>query len=315
MKLVIALGGNALMKRGEPLSISAQWKNVRTAAQSLAPLAREHQIILTHGNGPQVGLLAMQAEAFEGVERYPFDVMGAATEGMIGYMLEQELGNILGYDVPVATILTRVEVSAQDPEFSDPSKFIGPTFDQAEIAALHETHGWIFRQDGRMWRRVIASPQPRRILWHRPIRWLLEKGAVVICAGGGGIPVVDTGDNIMEGVEAVIDKDRASSLLATHVPADLFIMATDVSGVYEAYDTPAQCLLRKATPKQLSSQAFSKGSMGPKIEAAINFVRKTGKCAAIGSLSEISQIVAGEAGTWIVPDEMVSMDAGADVSA
>ncbi|CEF57094.1 carbamate kinase [Acetobacter ghanensis] len=303
MKLVIALGGNALMQRGEPLSMDTQWRNARAAAQSLAPVAREHQVILTHGNGPQVGLLAMQSEAFKGAKGYPFDIMGAATEGMIGYMLEQELGNILGYDVPIATILTRVEVDRDDPEFSDPSKFIGPTFEQEQVEGLTAQNGWLFRQDGRKWRRVMPSPQPKRILWHRPIRWLLENGAVVICAGGGGIPVVDTGDNRMEGVEAVIDKDRASSLLATHIPADLFIIATDVSGVYEAYDTPDQRLLQKVTPQDLMTEAFSKGSMGPKIEAAVNFVRKTGKCAAIGSLTEISQIVEGKAGTWIVPDQ------------
>ena len=303
MKLVIALGGNALMQRGEPLSMAIQWNNARVAAQSLAPVARTHQVILTHGNGPQVGLLAMQADAFKGAEPYPFDVMGAATEGMIGYMLEQALGNILGYDVPVATLLTRVEVDRDDPEFSDPSKFVGPVFDEAQAEQMAAAHGWVFRQDGRKWRRVMPSPQPKRILWHRPIRWLLDNGTLVICAGGGGIPVVDTGENRMEGVEAVIDKDRASSLLAAHIPADLFVIATDVPGVYENYDTPQQKLLHKVTAEQLMTGAFSRGSMGPKIEAAVNFVRKTGKCAAIGSLSQIKEIAAGEAGTWIYPDE------------
>ena len=302
MKLVIALGGNALMQRNEPLGMDVQWKNARVAAGALAAVARQHQLILTHGNGPQVGLLAMQAEAFKGAQPYPFDVMGAATEGMIGYILEQELGNILGYDVPVATLLTRVEVDANDPEFTDPSKFIGPTFEREQIEALIAEYGWTFRQDGRKWRRVIASPQPRRILWHRPIRWLLDNGAVVICAGGGGIPVVTQDGQRMEGVEAVIDKDRASSLLAVQIPADLFIIATDVAGVFEHYDTPQQRVLRRVTPTELMAEQFSKGSMGPKIEAASRFVRQTGKPAAIGSLAEITDIVAGKAGTWIVPE-------------
>lgn len=302
MKLVIALGGNALMQRNEPPGMAVQWKNARVAAGALADVAREHQLILTHGNGPQVGLLAMQAESFKGAEPYPFDVMGAATEGMIGYILEQELGNILGYDVPVATLLTRVEVDPEDPEFSDPSKFIGPTFEHDQIAALEAEYNWVFKQDGRKWRRVIASPQPQRILWHRPIRWLLDNGTVVICAGGGGIPVVRKDEQRMEGVEAVIDKDRASSLLAIQIPADLFVIATDVQGVFEHYDTPQQRLLRRVTPSHLMAEQFAKGSMGPKIEAACRFVNRTGKPAVIGALSEIAAIVAGEAGTWIVPE-------------
>ncbi|MFT8585833.1 carbamate kinase [Acetobacter papayae] len=303
MKLVIALGGNALMQRNEPLGMAVQWKNARVAAGALAEVARQHQLILTHGNGPQVGLLAMQSESFKGAEPYPFDVLGAATEGMIGYILEQELGNILGYDVPVATLLTRVEVDPNDPEFSDPSKFIGPTFEYDQIEALQAEYNWVFRQDGRKWRRVIASPQPQRILWHRPIRWLLDNGTVVICAGGGGIPVVKKEGQRMEGVEAVIDKDRASSLLAMQIPADLFVIATDVQGVFEHYDTPQQRLLRRVTPSHLMAEQFAKGSMGPKIEAACRFVNRTGKPAVIGALSEIAAIVAGDAGTWIVPEQ------------
>ncbi|MFT8895761.1 MAG: carbamate kinase [Acetobacter sp.] len=303
MKLVVALGGNALMQRNEPLGMHVQWKNARMAADALAAVARQHQLILTHGNGPQVGLLAMQSEAFKGAEPYSFDVMGAATEGMIGYILEQELGNILGYDVPIATLLTRVEVDAEDPEFSDPTKFIGPTFEREQIDALIAEYGWVFRQDGRKWRRVIASPQPKRILWHRPIRWLLDKGTVVICGGGGGIPVATKDGKTMVGVEAVIDKDRASSLLATQIPADLFIIATDVAGVFEHYDTPRQRLLRRVTPSRLMSEQFAKGSMGPKIEAVSRFVMQTGKPGVIGSLSEIEAIVAGKAGTWIVPED------------
>ena len=301
MKIVVALGGNALMQRNEPPTTATQWKNARIAARSLEPVARSHQLILTHGNGPQIGLLAMQAEMFKAATPYPFDVMCAATGGMIGYILEQELGNLLGYDVPIATILTRVEVDPNDPEFADPSKFIGPSFDEEEAKAHATTHGWQFKLDGKKWRRVVPSPRPKRILWHRPIRWLLENNAVVICSGGGGIPVITTGDNTVEGIEAVIDKDRASSLLATKVPADLFVIATDVEGVYENYATPDQRLLRDVTPEQLDRETFAKGSMGPKIEAALAFVRATGKPAAIGALHQIDDIVQGKAGTRIIP--------------
>ncbi|NBB47854.1 carbamate kinase [Rhizobium sp. CRIBSB] len=301
MKIVVALGGNALMQRAEPPTTATQWKNARIAARSLEPVARSHQLILTHGNGPQIGLLAMQAEMFKAATPYPFDVMCAATGGMIGYILEQELGNLLGYDVPIATILTRVEVDPNDPEFADPSKFIGPSFDEEEAKTHAATHGWQFKLDGKKWRRVVPSPRPKRILWHRPIRWLLENNAVVICSGGGGIPVITTGDNTVEGIEAVIDKDRASSLLATKVPADLFVIATDIEGVYENYGTPDQRLLRDVTPEQLDQETFAKGSMAPKIEAALDFVRTTGKPAAIGALHQIDDIVQGNAGTRIIP--------------
>lgn len=301
MKLVIALGGNALSRRDEPLSTATQWKNARIAARALERVAREHQLIITHGNGPQVGLLAMQAEAFKGAGGYGFDVMCAATGGMIGYMIEQELGNILGYDVPIATILTRIEVDPDDPEFSNPSKFVGPSFDRDRADALAAEHGWIFKLDGKKWRRVVASPQPKRILWHRPIRWLLENRAVVICAGGGGIPVAARDGNVMEGIDVVIDKDRASSLLATKIPADLFVIATDVDGVYEGYGTPEQRLLHELAADDLDAEAYSKGSMGPKVEAALSFVRQTGKPAVIGALDRINEIVLGTSGTRIVP--------------
>lgn len=301
MKIVIAMGGNALMQRNEPPTTATQLKNAAIAAQALEPVARENQLILTHGNGPQVGLLAMQAQNFHEADPYPFDVMGAATGGMIGYILEQALGNRLGYDVPIATILTRVEVDPEDPEFTDPSKFVGPGFHKDKADSLAREHGWTFKPDGQKWRRVVPSPEPMRILWHRPIRWLLANNAVVICGGGGGIPVVPCGPDRFQGIEAVIDKDRASSLLATKIPADLFVIATDVPGVYENFGTPNQRLIDRATPDDLDSGGFSKGSMGPKIEAAINFVRATGKPAAIGSLDKITEIVVGTSGTRIVP--------------
>src|SRR4051812_3146536 len=234
MRILVALGGNALLKRGEPMTASAQRANIQVAARSLAPVAEHHQLVLSHGNGPQVGLLALQAAAYTDVEAYPLDVLGAETEGMIGYMIEQELGNLLPPEVPFATLLTMVEVDAKDPAFSNPTKFVGPVYDTEHAAELAAEKGWVFRADGAYMRRVVASPQPKRIFEIRPIRWLLEHGAVVICAGGGGIPTMWAPDQerTLTGVEAVIDKDLVSELLARQIEADVFVMATDVDAVY-----------------------------------------------------------------------------------
>jgi carbamate kinase len=302
MRVVVALGGNALLKRGEPMSADVQRGNVRTAASPLAAVASKHQLVLSHGNGPQVGLLALQAAAYTDVEAYPLDVLGAQTEGMIGYMLEQELGNLLPFEVPFATILTMVEVDPADPAFEDPTKFVGPVYEQAEADRLAAEKVWVFKHDGDAWRRVVPSPEPKRIFEIRPIRWLLEKDVVVICAGGGGVPTMyDPGkDRVLIGVEAVIDKDFASELLAREVEADLFVMATDVDGVYAGWGTPEQRRLEKVTPDDLRGSEFAAGSMGPKVEAAIRFVEATGKRAAIGSLEQIEAIVDGEAGTQVV---------------
>jgi carbamate kinase len=302
VRVVVALGGNALLKRGEPMTADVQRSNVRTAAPALASVAAENQLVLSHGNGPQVGLLALQAAAYEDVEAYPLDVLGAQTEGMIGYVLEQELGNLLPADVPFATILTMVEVDPNDPAFSDPTKFVGPVYPKEEADRLAADKGWTFKQDGDAWRRVVPSPEPRRIFEIRPIRWLLDKGVVVICAGGGGVPTMFTSpdERTLVGVEAVIDKDLASELLAREVEADLFVMATDVDGVYADWGTPEQRRLEKATPEELRRSEFAAGSMGPKVEAAARFVERTGKRAAIGGLDEIEAIVEGKAGTHVV---------------
>jgi len=302
VRVVVALGGNALLKRGEPMTADVQRSNVRTAAPALASVAAENQLVLSHGNGPQVGLLALQAAAYEDVEAYPLDVLGAQTEGMIGYVLEQELGNLLPADVPFATILTMVEVDPDDRAFSDPTKFVGPVYPKEEADRLAADKGWTFKQDGDAWRRVVPSPEPRRIFEIRPIRWLLDKGVVVICAGGGGVPTMFTSpdERTLVGVEAVIDKDLASELLAREVEADLFVMATDVDGVYADWGTPEQRRLEKATPEELRRSEFAAGSMGPKVEAAARFVERTGKRAAIGGLDEIEAIVEGKAGTHVV---------------
>jgi carbamate kinase len=302
MRIVIALGGNALLRRSDPMTTEVQRKNVRIAAQAIAPLAAGHSIVVVHGNGPQVGLLALQAESYPGAEPYPLDVLDAGTQGMIGYLIQEELRNLLPQETQVATVLTMITVDPDDPAFARPTKFVGPVYQQDAADTLAAKKGWAFRPDGAGWRRVVPSPEPRQILEIKPIGWLLEHGAVVICAGGGGIPTVHpTSDpGTLTGVEAVIDKDLAGELLAEDLGADLFLMATDVDGVYLNWGTPEQRLLDRVTPGELASQQFAAGSMGPKVEAAARFVAKTGHRAAIGSLADIPGIVAGTAGTNVV---------------
>jgi carbamate kinase len=304
MRILIAVGGNALLKRGEPMTAEIQRANVRIAAQALAPIAEQHQLIVAHGNGPQVGLLALQAAAFKEVETYPLDLLGAQTEGMVGYLVEQELGNLLGADVPLATILTMVEVDTTDPAFANPTKFVGPVYDDAEGERLATEKGWVLKRDGDWLRRVVPSPEPRRILEIRTIKCLLDHGVVVICAGGGGIPAAQApdDDHRLGGVEAVIDHESASELIAREVEADLFVMATDVDGVYEHWGTTEQQRLGDVTPAVLRRRHFAAGSMGPKVEAAVRFVETTGKRAAIGCLADIDKIVARAAGTSVVGD-------------
>jgi carbamate kinase len=302
MRVVVALGGNALLKRGEPMTAEVQRGNVKAAAPALASVARQHQQVLSHGNRPQVGLLALQAAAYTEVEAYPLDVLGAQTEGMIGYVLEQELGNLLPFEVPFASILTMIEVDPADPGFANPTKFVGPVYDKEQADQLASQKDWVFQQDGDRWRRVVPSPEPRRIFEIRPIQWLLDKGVVVICAGGGGIPTMYApgAERTLVGVEAVIDKDLASQLLARDVGADLLVMATDVDGVYTGWGTPEQRRLERVTPKELRDLPFAAGSMGPKVEAASRFVESTGMRAAIGGLDQIEAIVRGDAGTQVV---------------
>ncbi len=295
-RIVIALGGNALLKRGEPLTVANQRANVRAAALAIAPITDGNDIVISHGNGPQVGMLALQAAHSD--SGTPLDVLGAETEGMIGYMIEQELGNCVPFERPLATMLTMVEVDPDDPAFQNPTKPIGPMYTEAEAKQLAAQKGWTVAADGTGWRRVVPSPLPKRIFEIRPIKWLIEKQTIVICAGGGGIPTMYRGETLV-GAEVVIDKDRASAVLAREVNADLLVLATDVAGVFADWGTANHRLIRHATPAQLREQRFGAGSMGPKVEAAIAFVKETGKRAAIGSLEEIGQIVAGEAGTII----------------
>ena len=300
MRIIVALGGNALLRRGQPLTATNQRDNVRIAARALAPIATDNQLVISHGNGPQVGLLALQSEAYDEVEAYPLDVLGAQTEGMIGYMIEQELGNLLPITVAFATILTMVEVDPEDPAFDNPSKPIGPIFTEEKAKELANEKGWVMKPEGEHWRRVVPSPEPHRIFEMRPIHWLLEKNTIVICAGGGGIPTVYDEEGNLQGVEVVIDKDRASALLAFELDAELLILATDASGVYLDWGTDDAKMIERTTPEEIEQFEFAAGSMGPKVEAAADFVRRTGQRAVIGALADLEAMVAGKAGTQFV---------------
>jgi carbamate kinase len=303
MRLVVAIGGNALLRRGQVPSAANQLDNIRVAALQLARVAAGNELVLTHGNGPQVGLLALQSAAYKDVDSYPLDVLGAETDGMIGYLIEQELSNALPASRTVATLLTRVEVDPLDPAFDHPTKPIGAMYTPPEAQRLAAARHWTVAPDGAGYRRVVASPQPLRVLGLDPIRWLLERGAVVIAAGGGGIPVARgfEGRNL-QGVDAVIDKDLCSALLARGIEADCLVIATDVTAVFLDWGTPAQRAVGKVTPQALARQSFAAGSMGPKVLAACQFVLATGKRAVIGSLDQIESMLDGSAGTQVCLD-------------
>ena len=305
MLIVTALGGNALLRRGEAASAENQRANVRIACEALAPVAREHRLVIGHGNGPQVGLLSLQQTAYGKVDPYPFDVLGAQTEGSIGYMIEQELGNLLPFERPLATLLTMIEVDPGDPAFKNPTKFIGPVYERQDADRIAAEKGWAFKQDGDKWRRVVPSPLPKRIFELRAIKWLLEHNTVVIAAGGGGIPTMyqPGADRKLVGVECVIDKDLATELLARELGADLLVILTDADAVYIDWGKPSQKAIRRAGPDAISAFPFPAGSMGPKVEAACRFARTTGKDAAIGALADLGRIMAGEAGTTVTLKE------------
>ena len=306
MRVVVALGGNAILRRDQLMTVDNQRMSIAEACEPLARVATEHELVVSHGNGPQIGLLALQAAAYDHISEYPFDVLGASTEGMIGYLIEQELGNQFGNTRVVTTLVTRTEVDPSDPAFSDPTKFVGPGYFDADAAIATEKHGWTMKRDGTWMRRVVASPQPLQILELRPIQWLLEKGAVVICAGGGGVPTVrsgreapDVAGDLLVGVEAVIDKDLASAVLARDLGADLLIIATDVNGVYFDWHGENERRIVRAHPDELDPDKFPPGSMGPKVRAAAQFARETSGTAVIGSLQEIDGMLVGGAGTRV----------------
>ena len=295
--LVVALGGNALLRRGEPLEAELQRKNIRLAAETLAALCQKWRVVLVHGNGPQVGLLALQNSAYPAVAPYPLDILVAQTQGMIGYLLQQALKNCLP-ESRVCTLLTQVEVSLLDPAFDNPTKYIGPVYTQAQSENLAAEKGWVMKADGQHFRRVVASPQPQRILEIDAIRTLLDQHYLVICNGGGGVPVHQTNDGL-EGVEAVIDKDLSAALLARQLQADALLILTDADAVYLGWGTPEQRPLHQITTRDLAGMTFDAGSMGPKVSAACQFVDACHGLAGIGALEEGEAILAGLKGTCI----------------
>jgi carbamate kinase len=300
MRIVIALGGNALLRRGEPLTAENQRQNTKIACQQIAKVYPGNELVIAHGNGPQVGLIALQSLSYTDVPSYPLDVLGAESIGMIGYMIMQELGNLLPLETPLATLLSQVEVDKNDPAFLNPTKPIGPVYTKEEAEKLAKEKNWSIAPDNDKYRRVVPSPIPKRIFEIRPVKWLLEKGTVVICAGGGGIPTFYDDDGTLKGVEAVIDKDLCSAVLAKQIAADIFIIATDVSAAFVNWGNSNQQAIKEAHPDTLEKMGFAAGSMGPKVQAAINFARENpGKSAVIGSLADIDDIVKGIAGTKI----------------
>jgi len=298
MRIVVALGGNALLRRGEPAEAATQRRNVLRAASALAGLADDHDLIVTHGNGPQVGLLALEAEAYKAVSPYPLDVLGAESQGMIGYILVQALRNE-SPDRDIAALLTQVRVDPLDPAFGRPTKPIGPVYTKSEANRMAKELGWTVAPDGAHYRRVVPSPEPKSIIELVSIEHLLDAGAVVICAGGGGIPVFARDDGSLHGVEAVIDKDLTAALLAEELGAERLIMLTDVSNVERDWGTAAAAPIETASPDQLRALDFPAGSMAPKVEAACRFVERTGGEAAIGSLADLEAISRGQAGTQV----------------
>ena len=297
MRLVVALGGNALLRRGEPAEAAIQQTRVHEAADALSAVAREHELVITHGNGPQVGLLALEADAYTAIAPYPLDILGAESQGMIGYLLVQALGNALpGHEI--AALLTRVVVDGDDPAFCHPTKPIGPVYDERDARRLAAAKGWTIAADGPSFRRVVPSPEPRRIVELGTIGRLVDAGVVVVCAGGGGIPVV-AGREGLTGVEAVIDKDLTAALLAEGLGADRFVMLTDVSSVERDWGSPEPLPIARTTPAELRRLRFAPGSMGPKVDAACRFVERTGGVATIGALGQLVDILAGVAGTQV----------------
>lgn len=300
MLVVAALGGNALLQRGDPLTAQIQRANVATAAASLARIIKAgHRLVVTHGNGPQIGLLALQGAAYKPDEVFPLDVLGAETDGMIGYMIEQALENALGHDRPVATLLTQIEVDPKDPAFARPTKFIGPVYDKAEAERLAEARGWSIAADGQHWRRVVASPMPSDIPDLKVLELLLEQDVTLICAGGGGIPVVRRADGSLIGIEAVIDKDHATALLAHKLKADALLLLTDVEAVFRGFGTEAQTAIRRVSPEDAVRLDLPEGSMAPKVAAAASFVSGRDRYACVGRLEDALAMLEGRAGTMI----------------
>jgi carbamate kinase len=305
--VVIALGGAAMLRRGDPLEANVQRANIARAVQSVAKIASRHNVVVTHGNSPQVALLSLQADAYAQVPPYPLDVLGAETGGMIGYLIEQELRNCLPQR-EVVTLLTQVEVNPDDPAFKNPSVLIGPAYNQEQAQRLTQERGWTMTAvHDQSWRRAVPSPEPRRILNLTVIGQLVKAGAVVVCAGGGGIPVVVTPQGMIRGVEAVIEKDYAAALLAHKIGAAALLLLTDVDAAYEAWGTNFKRPIRETMPELLRKMSFAPGSMKPKIEAVCRFVEAGGSVAGIGLFEDAASILEGSRGT-VVRKSGVSLD-------
>ncbi len=302
MLVVIAIGGNALLERGEAPLADVQEHHVREAVRALAPLAADHDLVITHGNGPQVGLLARETSVDPELSTpYPLDVLGAQTQGMLGYFLLQALENELpGHRV--VSLICQTEVAADDPAFSNPTKFIGPVYGGAESRRLAARHGWHMAHDGDAWRRVVPSPEPMAVVELATIRSLVGDGAVVVvCEGGGGIPVTRRADGTLCGAEAVIDKDLTAALLARQLGADALLILTDVANVETGFGTPAARPIGRTTIDELRRLTFPAGSMGPKVDAACRFVEATGRPAMIGRIADAGELLAGTCGTVVGP--------------
>lgn len=298
--VVVALGGNALLRRGEPLEADVQRHNIQIAAQAIAKVAEHYNVVLVHGNGPQVGLLALQGLEYKKVNPYPLDVLGSETQGMIGYMLMQEFKNLLP-ERNVTCMLTQMTVDANDPAFANPTKPIGPVYQAEEARALAEKYHWTVKPDGQYFRRVVPSPLPTGIVEHQAINTLIADGHLVICTGGGGIPVKYQQGKLV-GVEAVIDKDMSAAFLAKQIGADALLILTDADAVYLDWGTPTQHALCQATPSELAAYQFDEGSMGPKIQASCEFIKQGGHLVGIGALEDAVAILEGQAGTNIIRD-------------
>lgn len=301
MRIVVALGGNALVRRGEPMEQAVQERNIRAAVRALAALSVHHELVVTHGNGPQVGMLLLAHEAGNAVQPYSLTVVGSESQGMIGYLLEEALRKALP-EREVATLLTQVLVDPADPAFAHPTKPIGPIYERAKANRLARQRGWVVAPDGEGYRRVVPSPRPRRVLELAAIRLLVDHGVLVVCAGGGGVPVIADRRGACYGVEGVVDKDFTAALLAEELRADLLLLLTDVPAVELNWHTPAARAVRAVTPLALRSERFEEGTMAPKVEAACRFVERTGKRAAIGALDEARELVLGRAGTAVVQE-------------
>jgi carbamate kinase len=298
MKVVVALGSTALARRGEALDAEVQRQNVARAAAAISAIAKMHTVVLTHGSSPQIALLAMQSDAYAALKPYPLDMLSAETEGMIGYLFEQELRNLLP-GKHVITVLTQVEVNRKDPAFRRPSKPIGPPLDEMEADRLANAHDWTMSQEGMKWRRLVASPEPLRILELPAIKLLSDAGVLVVCAGGGGIAVAASPKGGMRGVDAVIDKDLSAALLAHQLKADALLLLTDVEAVYENWGLKGALPIGETTPAALRKISFAGNSMRPKVEAACRFIESGGGFAAIGNIEDAGQILLGQRGTIV----------------